>query len=173
METTQFEPHEFETQRKAVGQSLPGLQQREDLLPFSTAGCRVVRCDDCGLVFLNPQPSDDELARIQNKNYCLGNDSEDGRQAASGLKEATARRYLSEIRRYHGSQSGRLLEVGCGEGDFLVSAEAAGWQVTGVEFSPVAGKRAQQRLKNGEVWSGICSRRAWRRNSLISVLFPM
>ena len=121
---------------------------------FSAAGCRVVRCDDCGLVFLNPQPSDDELARFQNANYFFGSDSEGGRQAAGELKEATARRYFSEIHRYHGSQIGRLLEVGCGEGDFLVSAEAAGWQVTGVDFSPVAGKRARQRLKNGEVWSG-------------------
>jgi glycosyltransferase involved in cell wall biosynthesis/protein-L-isoaspartate O-methyltransferase len=121
---------------------------------FSSGDHRVVRCDDCGLVFLNPQPSADELARIYRAEYFLGSESEAGRQTASELKYATAGLYLSEIRRYHGSGNGRLLEVGCGEGDFLVLAEADGWQVIGVEFSSPAGERARQRLKNGSVSCG-------------------
>ncbi len=121
---------------------------------FSAADCRVVRCDDCGLVFLNPQPSDDELARIYDANYFLGSDSEAGRHAASETKRATARLYLSEIRRYRGAKNGRLLEIGCGDGDFLVLAEAEGWQVTGIEYSPAACEKARQRLKNGEVRCG-------------------
>jgi glycosyltransferase involved in cell wall biosynthesis/2-polyprenyl-3-methyl-5-hydroxy-6-metoxy-1,4-benzoquinol methylase len=121
---------------------------------FSACGHRVVRCDDCGLVFSNPQPSDDELAGIYDANYFLGSESEAGRDTVSKIKQATANLYLSEIRRYHGSENGRLLEVGCGEGDFLVSAEADGWQVAGVEFSPPACKIAQQRLKNGKVTCG-------------------
>jgi glycosyltransferase involved in cell wall biosynthesis/2-polyprenyl-3-methyl-5-hydroxy-6-metoxy-1,4-benzoquinol methylase len=121
---------------------------------FSACGHRVVRCDDCGLAFLNPQPSDDELARIYDANYFLGSDSEAGSEAASELKQATAGLYLSEIRRYHGLEAGRLLEVGCGKGHFLVSAEADGWQVTGVEFSPTACKIAQQQLQNGNVSCG-------------------
>jgi len=114
----------------------------------------MVRCDDCGLVFLNPQPSDEELARIYSANYFLGSDSEAGRKTVSQIKQATAQLYLSEIRHYHGSAKGRLLEVGCGEGDFLVSAESEGWQVTGVEYSFSACERARQRLKNGEVHCG-------------------
>ena len=57
---------------------------------FSTGGHRVVRCEDCGLVFLNPQPSDEELARIYSANYFLGSESETGRQTASEIKQATA-----------------------------------------------------------------------------------
>jgi 2-polyprenyl-3-methyl-5-hydroxy-6-metoxy-1,4-benzoquinol methylase len=121
---------------------------------LSTDDYRVVRCDDCGLVFLNPQPSDDELARIYNADYFLGSDSEEGRQAASEIKQATASLYLSEIRRYRGSESGRLLEIGCGDGDFLVLAEAGGWRVTGIEYSPAACEKARRRLKNGEVRCG-------------------
>jgi SAM-dependent methyltransferase len=70
------------------------------------------------------------------------------------MKQATAKFYLSEIRRYHGAASGRLLEVGCGDGDFLVSAEAADWDVTGVEYSSVACAKVQHRLKNGKVLCG-------------------
>jgi SAM-dependent methyltransferase len=73
---------------------------------------------------------------------------------ASDLKQATARLYLSDIRRYHGSVNGRLLEIGCGDGDFLAVAEADGWQVTGIEYSPAACEKARQRLKNGEVING-------------------
>ena len=115
---------------------------------FSVSGHRVVRCEDCGLVFLNPQPSDDELARIQEAGNFSGGGSE------AGLKEDVTRRYLSEIRRYHGLETGRLLEIGCGKGDFRGSAEAAGWQVTAIEFSPDACQLSQQRLKNGQVSCG-------------------
>ncbi|HMP84730.1 MAG TPA: glycosyltransferase [Verrucomicrobiota bacterium] len=121
---------------------------------FSTHGHRVVRCDDCGLVFLNPQPADDELARIYGADYFLGSDDETGRGIGSEVKEATARLYLSEIQRYRGSRAGTLLEVGCGDGEFLAAAESAGWNVTGIEYSEDACEKARRRLKNGSVTRG-------------------
>ena len=121
---------------------------------FSAADCRVVRCDDCGLVFLNPQPSDDELARIYSADYFLGSNTEQNSQAVREIKQATARLYLSEISRYCGPDSGHLLEIGCGDGDFLVTAQAAGWRVTGVDYSATACEKARQRLKHGEVFCG-------------------
>ena len=121
---------------------------------FSIADHRVVCCDDCGLLFLNPQPSDDELSNIYGTGYFLGSDSETGFRAVSEIKQATARLYLSEIRRYHGLKTGRLLEVGCGDGDFLFSAETEGWHVTGIEYSAAACKKARSRLKNGDVFCG-------------------
>jgi len=121
---------------------------------FSASDYRVVRCDDCGLVFLNPQPSDDELARIYSADYFLGSNTEKSSQAVREIKQATARLYLSEISRYCGPDSGRLLEIGCGDGDFLVTAQAAGWRVTGVEYSATACEKARQRLKHGEVFCG-------------------
>jgi len=121
---------------------------------FSASDYRVVRCDDCGLVFLNPQPSDDELARIYSADYFLGSNIEKSSQAVREIKQATARLYLSEISRYCGPDSGHLLEIGCGDGDFLVTAQAAGWYVTGVDYSATACEKARQRLKNGEVFCG-------------------
>jgi len=121
---------------------------------FSACGHRVVRCEDCGLVFLNPQPSDDELARSCDANNFSGGDGAAGRNSVSKIKQAAAKSYLSEIHRYRGFEPGQLLEVGCGEGDFLASAEADGWQVTGVELSSAACKIARQRLENGNVSCG-------------------
>ncbi len=121
---------------------------------FSASDYRVVRCEDCGLIFLNPQPSDDDLARIYGASYFLGSEDEAGRQAVSEIKQATAGLYLSEIRRYHGPETGRLLEIGCGDGDFLALAETAGWRVTGIEYASAACETARRRLKRGEVLCG-------------------
>ncbi len=105
-------------------------------------------------MFLNPQPSDSELAAIYNANYFLGAESEDGRAATRAMKSETAREYLRAIKRYAGSNTGRLLEVGCGDGDFLVEAEAAGYTVVGVEYASAACDQARSRLKNGTICCG-------------------
>jgi SAM-dependent methyltransferase len=41
---------------------------------------------------------------------------------------------------------GRLLEIGCGEGDFLIAAQARGFGVTGIEIDPARAARAAQRV---------------------------
>lgn len=42
-------------------------------------------------------------------------------------------------------QGQRLLDIGCGNGDFLVSAREAGWDVSGIEPDPKAAEAARQR----------------------------
>src|SRR5690349_21104074 len=112
---------------------------------FSHAGHRIARCTDCQVMFTNPQPSDEQLAEIYNEHYFLCAGSDEGRQATREMKRATAREYLAEIQRYGGAAGGgRLLEVGCGDGDFLVEAEAAGFLVTGVELAPAACDQARE-----------------------------
>ncbi len=59
--------------------------------------------------------------------------SETSPEAVEHLKSRTASLYLDLIERYRGESGGRLLEVGSGEGDFLASAIARGFRVTGVE----------------------------------------
>ena len=112
---------------------------------FSVAGYRIVRCDDCGLLLTNPQPSNDELGRIYASDYFLRGKSEASQEAVERLKGRTAGLYLDLIERYRGESAGRLLEVGSGEGDFLVSAIERGFEVTGLEYSEhacaVAGKK--------------------------------
>ena len=121
---------------------------------FSHEGYRLVRCADCELLFSNPQPSDTELGAIYSADYFLGAESDEGRASTREMKRATARQYLSEIHRYTGEVGGRLMEIGCGDGDFLVEAEAAGYHVTGVEYAPAACEQARARLQRGEVVCG-------------------
>jgi 2-polyprenyl-3-methyl-5-hydroxy-6-metoxy-1,4-benzoquinol methylase len=55
-----------------------------------------------------------------------------------------------------GGASLRLLDVGCGGGDFIAGMQSLGWNVSGIETDPVAVKRAKGRgldVHLGEVWT--------------------
>jgi len=114
---------------------------------FSLGPHRVEECADCGLMRLNPQPSDQALSDIYGSEYFPFSGDPDGERHAEALKASTARYYLDLLESYVGSPlSGRLLEVGCGHGAFLAQAAARGLSVTGVEYSAHAARVAQQKL---------------------------
>jgi SAM-dependent methyltransferase len=95
----------------------------------------VVRCRRCGFVYLNPRPSP---AALQNfYSYSDAGDCDFVRRwfvEGADLQSATWRRLLRVIRPY--CPTGRLLDVGCGAGSFLVTARASGYDVAGEEVSP-------------------------------------
>jgi len=122
---------------------------------FSLQGYRVVRCDECSLLMLNPQPSESELNAIYSADYFLGEDTPEGHAQIAEMKGATARRYLKQIARYRGDEKGRLLEIGCGQGDFLLEAQKKGFDVSGIEISPTAAALANERLGSQKVTPGV------------------
>ena len=105
---------------------------------YSIAGHRIVRCCNCDLLFLNPQPTDQELTGIYTDSYALLSDSEEAAGHAAELKRRTAAHYLELIRQYRGAGAGTLLEVGCGSGDMLELAIQQGYTVMGTDLSPHA-----------------------------------
>jgi 2-polyprenyl-3-methyl-5-hydroxy-6-metoxy-1,4-benzoquinol methylase len=121
---------------------------------FSHHSYRLVRCADCHLLLTNPQPSDAELVSIYSENYFLGDDTPEGHERVSLMKRATARLYLRQLARYRGCQGGSLLEIGCGQGEFLVEAQRQGYDVTGVEISASAARKAHTLLGGGKVICG-------------------
>jgi len=121
---------------------------------FGLQQFRAVRCSECRILMLNPQPSDAELGAIYTENYFLGDPDAQGESSVSGMKAATARLYLDLIQRYRGTHGGRLLEIGCGQGDFLVEAVRAGYEVTGVEYALPAARKARERLGASHIVCG-------------------
>ena len=115
---------------------------------FSINHHRVVQCNECDLLALNPQPSDEELNNIYRSEYFLGSRDGASNQHVTGLKKATAENYLKLLAIYGGKEGTNLLEVGCGRGEFLLEAVKYGYNVTGVESSLSACKKAQSRLKS-------------------------
>lgn len=98
----------------------------------------VVRCDDCGLVFSQPQPDDSELDAIYDEHYYeqfgFKRAGRDENLGLAATKQATYRRLLKVAEPFIDRQhERRLLDVGCGLGYSLLAATAAGWQARGLD----------------------------------------
>jgi 2-polyprenyl-3-methyl-5-hydroxy-6-metoxy-1,4-benzoquinol methylase len=113
----------------------------------------VFACRDCTARFLNPQPSDKILEQIYDGRYVLGSGGATENYVKI-LKRETARLNLQSLRRLSKRSEGRLLEIGCSWGDFLVEAQQAGYRVDGVEISPESAKTARERLGSDCVQTG-------------------
>lgn len=94
---------------------------------------KLVRCENCGLLFIDPQPGWDELSAHYPKEYhaYLRKDS----KLTVFLRGFGLRNRVNSILRKASVQQGKLLDVGCATGDFLDAFKAAsGWDVTGLEI---------------------------------------
>lgn len=95
------------------------------------------RCFNCGLVFEWRTPSDQELAAHYGQ-YGYGR-----LKPCPPATTASYRQVLETLVPWRGQ--GRLLDLGCGQGDFLVEAAAAHWQATGMKFSEAAVSLCRER----------------------------
>lgn len=147
----------------------------------------IKRClqPDCGLAWVDPMPIVEDIGKLYENYYTHGNDDEhalleagaeldpiDVSQFVSTGKVAGLKRLFKKMlpwRRfsfdsdfvYLGSGTpGRVLDVGCGAGDYLRVAKEAGWEPVGIDFDEKA--IAMARLKGIEAHVG----------DLVSVNFP-
>lgn len=109
-----------------------GVYEMPDRRYFPDEFFTVVECNECGLGFVNPRPTFEEIQKYYPPEYyaveCSGNRKENLRRYAV---EAT---YLREIERRGGPK--KLLDLGCANGEFPRFMKARGWTVEGVEVSP-------------------------------------
>jgi len=107
----------------------------------------VVRCRDCGLVYVTPQMSPEGLPAVYGDSYWR-NDCPSERGYGDYLADESL--YLRTFRRrFHALQahlpaSGRALDVGCAAGFFLEVLQEQGWVVCGVEPSLPMARRARE-----------------------------
>jgi len=104
-----------------------------------------VRCTGCGLVSTVEQPSDDELRRIYGEDYFTGQ-SEHGVDYVGdprvGVYDHARFSNSLDLLERHAPRHGRLLDIGCATGNFLLSARERGWEVAGCELSADAARLA-------------------------------
>ena len=109
----------------------------------------VVRCRDCGLAWVWPRYSDEELRDLYaDEQLFRGSIDPEGRQRSYlGEKEAK-QTYFADIAGWlEGYQrGGELLEVGCGPGFFL-DVLGDHWQPSGIEWSAFAANYARRELQ--------------------------
>lgn len=95
------------------------------------------RCQTCRVVFLNPSPTQEFLSNAYDDSYY------------SYQEFAAPKAWKTWLRRAIGynlgvtgdppfASPGRVLDIGCGSGEFLFKMKQAGWETHGVELSPKA-----------------------------------
>ena len=91
------------------------------------------RCDACGIIFVSPRPSLEDISAIYASDTAHVSSAYQVRPSVGGRLHA--RHTLRLLRRYR--KSGRLVEIGAGGGHFVTEARSAGYEVSAVEANPV------------------------------------
>jgi len=118
---------------------------------------KVIDCEKCGFKHLNPIPSEEKMNKYYSEKY-YSEGKEKGRSAMRLLMEGEKREthlrwlnktlykdnlYFSELFTKTTHKPKRILDVGCGTGDFLKYMAEAGWITFGLEPSKLAFNKAK------------------------------
>jgi SAM-dependent methyltransferase len=114
-------------------------------------GYRIQKCaePDCGFVYVSPRPMGEQIEALYAEFYDADEEVPEIWEDEMGAIFRECADWLCADR-----AKGRVLDVGCAFGHFLVSMEARGWETVGIEPSPVAAAAAAGRLR-GDVHTGV------------------
>ena len=107
---------------------------------------RLVRCRQCGLLYINPRPTLEEIGIYYPEQYGPYKVTRENQQSWIARVDHSYG-YWKRARLVDGAypQGGRILDVGCATGEFLDMMDRMGrWEVHGVETSPAATRYARE-----------------------------
>ena len=105
---------------------------------------RLVKCRNCGFLYFNPRPTESAISILYDSQYYSGRGFDPGVDYVQDFEnpndEAKRFRPGAHARRLLAFKSppARLLDFGCGIGDFARQARRLGYDVEGFEISPDA-----------------------------------
>jgi 2-polyprenyl-3-methyl-5-hydroxy-6-metoxy-1,4-benzoquinol methylase len=110
-------------------------------------GMQLVKCKQCGLVYLNPRPTQQEINEEYSAEYhierLLGQEPKTEKEIEQEINKNIGR--AEEIVKRFGNK-GKLLDIGCGAAFFIACLKRYGWDVTGIDISEWASKFAGEKL---------------------------
>lgn len=109
---------------------------------LNSAGFDLVKCAQCGLVYLNPQPVNEEIRELYSDDYFI-------QWYSSEEKRQFSKNYFHDLftqNQLLNNGRGKLLDIGCGMGFFLEVAREWNWDVKGVEISPYASEHCREKM---------------------------
>jgi len=122
------------------------LRERPFGYSFNGKWLQAWECLECSIIFIDPQPTAEELRELYSHEYFEGNHRcghagsyFDARSLAT-LEHNTRIAQIKALAR-----SGRFLEIGCAGGVLLHKAQQEGYEVRGVEFSEEMAAFARQK----------------------------
>ena len=127
-------------------QSILYLKLKDEFL--TKEDFQIYECQDCGLLYTEPRPEKDKIGfYYQSEEYYSHQENKRGfipkiYEMVKSINLRTKYKITTK-----GLPLGRVLDIGCGAGDFLHTMEQNGWQTLGAEPSEVAINIARKRIK--------------------------
>lgn len=119
---------------------------------ISIENAKIVKCNNCDLVYLNPRPTKKELEKLYQKGYYKNKGFFKGKYCGyydyyknveGTIKTfSIVQKNLKKIK-----QKAKLLDIGCGPGIYLGVAERDGFEVRGLEISKEGFEIAKSKFK--------------------------
>ncbi|OGV67997.1 MAG: hypothetical protein A3K19_27990 [Lentisphaerae bacterium RIFOXYB12_FULL_65_16] len=105
----------------------------------------LMRCRNCELLSLRQMPAPDELASFYQENYYSKDDASRFPKPLEALVRGFRGSRARAVRKWLPPPPGRVLDVGCGRGVFLVHMRRYGYDVHGTQLSHTAAEVIRQR----------------------------
>jgi len=115
-------------------------------LLFKKQGFYFVRCNDCGVIYVNPQIIEEKIINFYKKDSNANKFWIEVLLSPTEIKlnNKKHRMILNSLSKY--VEKGRLLDVGCSFGHFLKDARERGYDVRGIELENEAVKYAREKF---------------------------
>ena len=115
------------------------LKARDYRFQITDEEFNVVQYQRCGLIYVNPRPTEKEIARFYPQDY-YSNEEGIAKVVSRLLQNMKIKKIINFKRK------GRILDIGCGDGEFLLCFKKRGWEVYGVDTSEYAYRLARRKL---------------------------
>ena len=107
--------------------------------------------DRIDLLITYPKPKEEDLAKYYESDAYISH--KDGQNSMidriyQTVKKYTLAKKLELLNSFQVDEK-KVLDIGCGTGDFLNTCQKSGWKVTGIEPSEKARNKAQDKLEKG------------------------
>lgn len=113
----------------------PICESKEASPLYTIKGFRIVRCGNCGLVFVNPRIDTNQLLEIYANQYFRSEDSGyEDYELTAHLRIKTFQKWYREIEPFLKPGKGKALDIGCAAGYFLQVLADNGWESEGIEL---------------------------------------
>ena len=104
---------------------------------------QIVQCNSCGFKYTNPRPEEFELGKYyKSEDYVSHSNTKKGfiNSTYQSVRKYTLLKKLQLISQYF--KTGKILDIGCGTGEFLNTCKKAKWETFGIEPDQDARKMA-------------------------------
>jgi SAM-dependent methyltransferase len=122
-------------------------------LMFEKLDHQFVRCSQCGVERISPQPSNETLAKIYGEHYYDAWGLRENEQIVANLKKRTFRYVLGKVGKPTAPNE-KLLDLGAATGFLLEIAEELGYQPFAVEYSEFGASAIAKKFGEGNVFCG-------------------